>query len=131
MPKKEVERSHLEREPIGLVAHSVLALLFVIAVLAIAFMIQGGDFFLYRYFAPRYESARRATFEESRAYNEGMAQDLWRMQAEYAQAPFDKRPQLRKIALHRVAGYDASRLPPDLQTFIAELRGQALERSAP
>jgi hypothetical protein len=134
--QNEVDRGHPVRSEVksalrNWVVYSVEALLFVIAALVLAFMIQGHDFFLYRYFAPKYEAARRETFEESKAYNEGMAQDLWRMQVEYTQASLDKRPQLAGIILHRVAGYDTGRLPTDLQSFITELRREILGGGVP
>jgi len=90
--------------------------------LGVTWIVQGNDFFLYRCFAPKYEQVRRETFEQSKAYNEGMAQELQRMQFEYVQADDEHKAALASIILHRVADYDESRLPPDLHAFVESLR---------
>ena len=90
----------------------------------IGFVVEGGDFFLYRFFAPRQEAARRQIFEESKSYNDGMTQELQAMQFEYLRTDPEHRAALASVILHRVAGYDVGRLPPDLQTFIHGLLGQ-------
>ena len=78
-----------------------------IALLGLGWVIQGNDFFLYAVFAPKYEQVRRNTFEQSRAFNEGMAQELQRMWLDYQHAadPSEKSA-IRSLVTHRVAGYD-------------------------
>jgi hypothetical protein len=115
-------RHGIRKEFNGWAVYSSVAVLFVITVLGLTWLLQGGDFFLYRYFAPKYEEARRETFEESKAYNQGMAQDVQRMMFEYVQAPEDKKAALSSIILHRVADYDTRKLSPDLQVFLDKLR---------
>jgi len=90
---------------------------------AVAFLVQGTDFFLYRAFAPAYEATRRSTFEQSKAYNDGMAHDLQDMQIEYARASSDReRAVIRSVVVDRFAGYDESRLTPSLSGFLDEMR---------
>lgn len=95
----------------------------VIAVLmGLTWVIQGNDFFLYKVFAPKYEDVRRETFEHSKAFNQGMIQELQNMQFEYIQADESHKAALASIILHRVADYDESKLPADLRSFIQQLR---------
>ena len=49
---------------------------------------------------------RRETFEESKAYNAGMIQELQNMQFEYVKAAPEQKDALASIILHRVADYD-------------------------
>ena len=95
----------------------------VIAFLGLGWIAQGNDFFLYKTFAPKYEQVRRETFEQSKAYNQGMVQELQNMQFSYIQADDEHKAALASIIRHRAADYDLDRLPPDLRSFVLGLRG--------
>jgi len=101
---------------IGILAFSLL--------IGLIWVLEGNNFFLYKVFAPKYESVRRETFEQSRAYNQGMVQELQNMQFEYVQATPQKQDALASIILHRVADYDENKLPSNLQTFVWQLRNK-------
>lgn len=98
-------------------AAGLFALIFLVG-----WAVEGNNFFIYKTFAPKYEQVRAKTFEESHAYNEGVAQDLSRAQKEYVQATPEQKRGLRSIILHRYSVYDSERLPPHLQTFLDDLR---------
>jgi hypothetical protein len=93
-----------------------------VLILGLTWVFQGNDFFLYRIFAPKYEQARRETFEQSKAYNDGMAQELRAMQFQYLQADPAHQKALAGVILHRVAGYPEQNLPSDLRAFLSTLR---------
>jgi len=84
--------------------------------------IQGNDFFMYKVFAPKYEQTRREVFEQSKAYNQGVIQELQNMQFEYIKASPEHKQALASIILHRAADYDENRLPADLYSFIQQLK---------
>jgi hypothetical protein len=88
----------------------------------ITWAVLGNEFFLYGTFAPKMEAVRAKTFEESHAYNEGVAQDLSHDQQEYIQASPAQKAALRSLILHRYAVYDQDRLPPDLRQFLNSLK---------
>lgn len=90
--------------------------------LGIGWVVQGNDFFMYQMFAPKYESVRRETFEQSKAFNQGMIQELQDMQFQYVKAAPEHKVALASIILHRVADYDESKLPTDLRSFVSGLR---------
>lgn len=94
----------------------------VIVFFGFLWILQGNDFFLYKVFAPKYEATRRQVFEQSKAYNQGMIQELQNMQFEYAQADQAHKDALASIIIHRAADYDESRLPSDLRDFINKLK---------
>ena len=102
---------------IGLMMVGVLVVL-----LGLTWIFQGNDFFLYKVFAPQYEKVRRETFEQSKAYNQGMIQELQNMQFEYIKADQEHKKALASIILHRAADYDENKLPPDLRDFIQQLK---------
>jgi len=93
----------------------------------VMWVVQGHDFFMYKVFAPAYEQARRETFEQSKAYNEGMKQELQNMMFEYVKATPEHKDALASIILHRTADYDVDKLPEDLRDFIKGLRKERLE----
>jgi hypothetical protein len=93
-----------------------------ISTLGLVWLIQGNDFFLYKFWAPKYENVRREVFENTKSYNQGYIQELENMQYEYIQANSEQRKSLASIILHRVADYDMNRLTPELRNFIEKLR---------
>lgn len=101
------------------------ALPFIIVGALGVFGIAYGGFAMHAYFSPKYEEVRRETFEKSKAYNQGMAQELQNMQFQYAQADTEHKAALRAIILHRAADYDTSKLPPDTAAFIQQLKNEA------
>ena len=106
-------------EVVGIVALVALAIL---AILGLTWAIQGNEFFMYKVFAPKCEDVRRETFEHSKAYNQGMIQELQNMQFEYVKASDEHKDALASVILHRVADYDDAKLPVDLRQFIQGLR---------
>jgi hypothetical protein len=96
----------------------------VVLLCGLGWLVQGTDFILYRHFAPRYEQARRETYEQSKAYRQGMAQELQSMRFQYEQASPEHQDALRSIILHRAADVEPDSLPVDLQQFIEKLKGE-------
>lgn len=93
-----------------------------LGIVALIWIAQGNDFFLVKVFAPKYEQARRQTFEESKAYNQGTVQELQRMQFEYVKATPEQRDALASVILHQSADYPEESMPPDLREFIHRLK---------
>lgn len=102
---------------------------FFLLILAITWIAQGNEFFLYKFFAPKQEAVRREVFEETKSYNQGMVQELQNMQFEYIKAEPSQKAALASIILHRAADYPADRLPTDLRAFINGLRNPSPEFS--
>ncbi len=100
----------------------VLAVL--IGVFGLVWLFEGETLLRYSVFAPRYEQQRRTIFEQSRAFNQGMVQELENMQFEYVKASPEQRDALSSIILHRASGYDMDDpiVPQALRSFINGLR---------
>jgi hypothetical protein len=99
--------------------------------MGLAWAVQGNDFFLYRTFAPKQEAVRRRVFEQSKAFNQGMIQELQNMQFEYERTDKEHQAALADIILHRAADFDLNQpqVPQDLRSFIEELRRERAEPS--
>ncbi|MFA4826590.1 MAG: hypothetical protein WC593_15685 [Methanoregula sp.] len=95
-----------------------------IAVIALVWLFQGNDFFMYKFWAPKYEEARREVFENTPSYKWGMIQELQNMQFKYEQATPDQKDALAAIILRRANQYGEDRLPVDLRAFVTQLKSQ-------
>lgn len=98
----------------------VLTFLFWFAICAV--VLTGVGLSVYWFSAPTRVAIDNRVFHNSQAYNDGMARDLDNMRLEYAHADQAGKDSIRATIRHRFAGYDVSRLPPDLQTFLAQVR---------
>lgn len=101
-----------------------------VLILVLSWVFMGNEFFLYKYFAPKREAVRREVFEQSRAFNQGMVQELQNMQFEYVKTTDPQaKAALASIILHRASGYnlDDPIVPADLQSFVAKLKQEQLE----
>jgi hypothetical protein len=99
-------------------------------VFALGWAVQGNGFFMYKYFAPKQEAVRREVFENSRAFNQGMVQELQNMQFDYVKEKDPKAKEaLASIILHRASGYnlDDSIVPADLRSFVNQLKRERTE----
>ena len=94
----------------------------IVAFFAILFILNLGALGLTRFFAPANENVRRITFEQSKAYNQGMIQELQNMQFEYIKSDVTQKKALASIILHRAADYPSDKLPNDLYIFIEGLK---------
>ena len=104
---------------------SLLIIAVVLGAFALGWIATGNEFFLTKTFAPKFEAVRRTTFEQSKAYNEGVAQELRSAQLDYARAKSDtERQAIASYALHQTGGYDTSKLPPDLQSFVSTMSAE-------
>lgn len=90
----------------------------------LTWVVQGNDFFLYQFFAPKYEAVRRDVFEQTKSYNQGMIQELQNMQFEHAKAKPEQKDALASVILHRTADFNLNQaqVPDNLRKFIEQLR---------
>ena len=114
--------------PLGkIIGYTVL---FLVVAMALGWLVQGNDFFMYKFWAPKQETVRRQVFEQTRSFNQGMIQELQNMQFEYVK---EKDPQakaaLASIILHRASGYNLedSAVPADLRSFISKLKQERMD----
>lgn len=88
--------------------------------LAFGFAIQGGNFFLYKFWAPQYEQVRRETYEQTKSYQKGNADRLSALCGQVANAT-DKSLLNDQIS-HEFADVNTSDVPDYLQSCLASAR---------
>lgn len=95
--------------------------LFIAVIWALAF----NGLAMKSWFAPRSVAIDNRVFHESQQFNDGMARDLDDARQAYVDpnATPESKAAIRATIIHRFAGYDASKLAPDQQTFLITLRG--------
>jgi len=86
-------------------------------------LLSGVGLGIYSVTKPASIAIDNRAFHESQAYNDGMAKDLGNFQMEYLRIDDpSKRAALRAVILDRFAGYDATRLNPNLRSFLDTLK---------
>jgi hypothetical protein len=88
---------------------------------------RGVGLVSFKLFGSAEEATRREVFEQSKAYRDGMNQELRNMQAQYVTADDTGKTALRSIILHRVAGFPVEALQPDLAAFVNSLIREAVD----
>lgn len=97
-------------------------LLAVVVVVGLGWLVLANDTAQQAVFGPARENIRRETFEQSKAYRDGLAQELRSMQFEYIKAAPEHKAALAQVILHKADSAAAGSLPSDLQQFIDQLR---------
>lgn len=100
-------------------------ILCIVALLAIIWLVQGNDFFIYKVFAPARAKVERQVFEQTPSYVKGMVQDLEKAQAEYvAEKDPEARAAMATTILHRAGGFNLEDpdVPASLRAFISKLK---------
>lgn len=97
------------------------ALLGLVALIALGWLFTGNDLAMQKVFAPAREQVRRETFEQSKAYRDGVIQEIRAMQFEYLKADDAHKEAMGAVIRHKLAGFPADALPSDLQQFVLEL----------
>jgi hypothetical protein len=103
----------------------LLASICLIAALAVVgFIATGADFAAFRFWAPKYENAKRVVFENTQSYVQGKAEYIGRLRYQYANAdPGPQKEALRTLILSEAATVDVSKLPTDEQGFLNSIGG--------
>ena len=94
----------------------------VLLTLALGWVFSLNELMLNSFFSPRQEEVRRETFEQSKAYNQGVAQEVMAFQQQYITATDSQKNALASVIIHRTADYDLSKLSPSSRSFIEKLR---------
>jgi hypothetical protein len=98
-----------------------IGLLAIVALIALGWLLTGNSLVMQKVFAPAREQVRRETFEESKAYRDGVIQEIRAMQFEYLKADDAHKAAMGAVIRHKLAGFPADALPSDLQQFVLEL----------
>lgn len=101
---------------------TVMALIGVGGILGLGFGLEYYGLMSTKFFAPKFEAVRRETFEQSKSYNQGTIQEIENMYLEYIKADEEHKKAIGRIVLHRLADFDKSKLSPELQEFVRNIK---------
>lgn len=99
-------------------------ILCILVFIALGWITSGSQFFMFKFFAPKVEQVRRETFEQSKAYRQGMIQELNNLHVDYIKGNTEQKMGLMTIILHKAADVPPETLTPDLNAFLSELRNE-------
>jgi hypothetical protein len=91
------------------------------ALLGLGWVFAHNNLAMMKVFAPATEQVRRETFENSKAYRDGMIQELRSMQFEYMRADEAHKAGMKNVIRHRLAGFPEDAIPADLLAFVREV----------
>jgi hypothetical protein len=97
------------------------AILALAVLLALGWLLAGNNLAMQSVFAPKQEQVRRETFEQSKAFRDGVVNDLRDMQFEYVKADESRKKPLAYIIKAKADEIDRTVLPADLQAFLTTL----------
>ena len=101
-------------------------ILCLVLILAMSWIFSGNDFFLYKFFAPKQEAVRREVVETSKAFNDGMIQELQSMQIDYVKGTDSQKDAISSIVVHRYSNYNDRNLGGDLRSFVSECKSRQM-----
>jgi hypothetical protein len=96
--------------------------LFFALILGIDWLATGNNFFLYKYFGPKYEQARRQTYEQTKSYRQGSIQRLGELCRQVDSADSDHKGMLNDVVVHEFAEWDEASVPAYLRPCLAGAR---------
>jgi hypothetical protein len=96
----------------------------IVGILLFTWLVEGNNFFLYKYFAPQKEQVRHDVFKNSQAYTDGMVEELQSYMLEYNKADAEAKAALKTVIIRQSAKVDEKYLPDDLKDFIQALKDE-------
>lgn len=100
---------------------ALFLLLVIVGIGPLAWLLTGNDLAMTKVFAPQYKQVRREVFERSKAYRDGVVQELQSMQFAYIAADPAHKLALASLIKHRAVTVPLDAMPLSLSTFIKEL----------
>lgn len=86
-----------------------------LGIAALGFYISGVDLAMYKFFAPKYEAARRNVFEQSKAYRQGNVQELMAEYRRYLSASPEHKAAIASMVRHQFADFDRSAIQDNVE----------------
>lgn len=94
----------------------------IVAFLALIFGLNYFGLVNYQFFAPKYENARRETFENTQSYVEWKRQELVKYHYEFIRAKDTQdKEAIRMVVFQSFANFDLTKLSPELRKNFDEI----------
>ena len=99
-----------------------ITLLVIIVLLGLGWAVEGNNFFMYKYFAPKEEGVRREVFENTKSFQVGTIQTLDQYHSSWVTADSNGKKTIEPMAVREASNMDMQKLPPDLYQWVMEIR---------
>lgn len=101
----------------------LIVLAIIIGLFGLTFLANEYEIFGIKFWGVRKENAKREVFEQTQSYVEGKRQELTKYRLEYQRTkdPVEKEA-IRQTVVTSFANLDYTKLPPDLQSFLNDLK---------
>lgn len=107
------------KEVIGILAAIVLVFAVFIGV---GWLAQGNDFFMFKFWAPKYEQVRRETYEQTKSYRQGSVQRLGTLCTQVDQADDAHKGMLNQVIEHEFVEWNSADIPAHLRSCLDTAR---------
>lgn len=94
----------------------------IVALFVVGFISAGGDLAMFKFWAPKYENAKREVFENTQSYVQGKVSYISSLRLDYEKATGDQKESLRRMIVTEASNVDNDKLPPDMRSFISDLK---------
>lgn len=98
-----------------------LLLLAFFGIYVAGFFILGGNFALYKFWAPRFRDVERQVFEQTQSYVQGKNTYISRLRLQYESASEQQREALRRLILSEAETISRENLTYANQAFVSSL----------
>lgn len=92
-----------------------------VVVYVLGFFILGGNFALYRFWAPRFRDVQRQVFEQTQSHVQGKNTYISRLRLQYETTEDHQREALRRLILSEAETISSENLTPTNRAFINSL----------
>lgn len=101
---------------------AVFVVLALLALALVGFLGTSFDFAMFKFWAPKYENAKRQTFENTQSYVEGKREDLAKYHHEWAvDSSAENRRAIEALVRQQFANFDRSKVEdPELSAWLGE-----------
>jgi hypothetical protein len=96
-----------------------------IAFIAFGWLVQGNNFFMYKFFAPKQEQVRREVYEQTYSYKQGSVQRLNSLCMQINAADDTGKDMLYQVVNQEFASWNSDDVPDYLRSCLATARAKA------
>jgi hypothetical protein len=100
----------------------IIGIALLIGIMVLGALLTGYDFAMFKFWAPKYENAKREVFENTQGYVQGKVSYLTTLRFQYGSASGDQKEALRNLILSEASTVDNDKLPGDLRGFVEGLK---------
>lgn len=109
--------------PLGKIVLGIF--LFFVVMLIGGWIVQGNNFFMYKFFAPKQEEARRQVYEQTHSYKSGSIQRLNTLCTQIADADEHGKSMLYQVVNQEFADWDIEDVPDYLRSCLSTARAKS------